>query len=121
MSSTACPYCGESLTDTSMRFCLTCGRALTAESFKHATLKFPRKGHQHESVRVEMAKEDYTFHRQLRSFMSLMLAILGLATGYYFAVKYLLHEHMPGKLDVAIERFCMRATSNHRQGGQFCW
>jgi hypothetical protein len=101
MSITACPFCGEHM-EAPLRFCVACGRATTADDLKRVSLRL--QGKRSDGGRSEISKRDFTFHRQLRSLMYSMSAMLALLIGYYFVMKYVLHEHMPGHFDVTIEQ-----------------
>jgi hypothetical protein len=102
MSSISCPFCGE-LMDSPLRFCVACGRAITAEDLKHAGLKL-QQGRRADSSRSDLSRKDFSAQRKVRSFMYTVSAILALLIGYYCVMKYVLHEHMPGNLDVQIEQ-----------------
>ena len=100
MSSISCPFCGEMM-DSPLRFCVACGRAITADDLKRAGLKLA--GKREGGGRPEVAKRDYTFQRKMRSMMYSTSAVLILLIGYYVMMKYVLHEHMPGNIDTRIE------------------
>jgi hypothetical protein len=102
MSSITCPFCGEVM-DSPLRFCVGCGRAITQEDLKRSGLKLAQ-GKRGEGNRPDIAKRDYSAQRKVRSFMYTTSAVLALLIGYYVTMKYVLHEHIPGNLDVKIEQ-----------------
>ena len=102
MSSISCPFCGEMM-DSPLRFCVACGRAITADDLKRAGLKL-QQGKRSDGGRPDIAKRDYSFHRKMRNVMYSTSAVLLLLICYYVTMKYILHEHMPGNLDTRIEQ-----------------
>jgi hypothetical protein len=115
MSSITCPFCGEMM-DSPLRFCVACGRAITAEDLKHAGLKL-QQGRRSEANLGAVSRRDFSFQRKMRSFMYTISAVLALLIGYYFVMKYLLHEHMPGKLDEKIEALMNGQSVNFNMPG----
>ena len=106
MSSIACPFCGEMM-ESPLRFCVACGRAITADDLKRAGLNLQQGKRTSEVSQTysDLSKKDFTFHRKARTLMNTMAAILLIFLGYYLTMKYFLHEHMPGNFDVKIEQF----------------
>jgi hypothetical protein len=98
--------------DSPLRFCVACGRAITAEDLKHAGLKL-QQGRRADASRSDLSRQDFSAQRKVRSFMYTVSAILALLIGYYCVMKYVLHEHMPGNLDVQIEQMIgVQSSSN---------
>ncbi|HEY9789622.1 MAG TPA: hypothetical protein V6D22_04430 [Candidatus Obscuribacterales bacterium] len=104
-SSIACPFCGEMM-ESPLKFCAACGRAVTQEDLRHAGLKLSqsRKAADVRSTTGSVSRRDFTVHRRMRSFMYTISAVLAVLIGYYFVMKHVLHEHMPGNLDDKIEQ-----------------
>lgn len=99
----SCPFCGEFM-ESAMRFCVACGRAITAEDLKRAGLKLQAGKARAEGRSQDLSRRDYTFHRKSRTLMYTLSAVLGILIGYYVVMKFVLHEHMPADLDVKIEQ-----------------
>jgi hypothetical protein len=100
--SIACPFCGE-LMETPLKFCVACGRAITSEDLKRAGLKL-QSGKFKVDGRPGVARRDYTFHRKSRTLMYTISGVLTILISYYAVMKYVLHEHIPGNLDVKVEQ-----------------
>lgn len=103
MSSIACPFCGTVL-DSPLKLCLSCGRGITQEDLQHAGLKLNKAGANGVSGKFALAKKDHTMHRQMRSMLWTTTAVMVLVLGYWCTMRYVLHEHLPFKVDVMIEQ-----------------
>jgi hypothetical protein len=110
-SSISCPFCGE-IMESPLKFCAACGRAVTQEDLRHAGLKLSqsRKADARSSTTGSVSRRDFTVHRRMRSFMYTISAVLAVLIGYYFVMKHVLHEHMPGNLDEKIEELIGNAN-----------
>src|SRR5262245_47478819 len=107
----ACPFCG-AMMEAPLRFCQECGRAVTPEDMARAGLKLRGSGDGtvSSSRQFALAKRDHTGTRQVRSIMWSISWVLMLVILYYGIMKYVLHEHMPGNLDVKLEMLARGET-----------
>lgn len=114
MSTIACPFCGE-IMNSPLKFCVSCGRAITQDDLNRAGLKI-QKGQEttgrleHSGKSFERAKRDHTSHRKVRSVMYTVSAVLMLVIGYYVIMKHVLHEALPGDMDVKLQQFIANPT-----------
>ena len=97
-----CPFCGEMMAPP-IKFCVGCGRGVTPEDLKNSGLKVGKKG-ANDGGRFALAKKEYSMHRKMRSFLWSTFAIVGLVFGYYFVMKFMLHEEPWLKWEAAIAR-----------------
>lgn len=109
MSATPCPFCGE-LMSPPVKFCMACGRPITQEDLNRAGLKMTkeqavRRLAEEGAGRFALSKKEYSTHRQMRNFFISTSTVLVLVISYYFTMKYVLHEHLPFKMDVMLEQF----------------
>jgi len=102
--SPACPFCGE-ISDTPLKFCVSCGRAITQEDLNRSGLKMSSKRHPERSGKFSLAKKEYTLHRQFRNLFYTTSIVLALTIGYYCTMRYVLHEHLPFKMDQILEQW----------------
>lgn len=122
MTTLACPFCGSMLEDP-IHFCQECGRAVTPEDLARGGLKLNNKsgngngnGNGDGDVtassarRFAVSKKDHTNQRQMRSFLYTTSTVLVLVIGYYGVMKFVLHEHMPGNLDIKMEQLAKGET-----------
>lgn len=114
MSTVPCPFCGE-LSAAPLKFCVSCGRGASQEELQHSPLKITRPGSTSgeptkrisesgvRSGRFARSRRDYTLHRQLRSVFWSSTWVLALLLGYFCTMRYVLHEHLPFKVDLIVE------------------
>lgn len=98
-----CPFCGE-LMSSPIKFCVSCGRAITQDDMNRAGLKMNSKRVGEGAGRFALAKKEYSFHRQMRSTFLTVSAVLALVIGYYFTMHYVLHEPLPFGMDATISQ-----------------
>jgi hypothetical protein len=105
----ACPFCG-AMMEAPLRFCQECGRAVTPEDLARAGLKFNRPGAASESGpgvsssrQFALSKKDHSGTRQMRGTMLSISMVLLILITYYSLMKFVIHQHMPGNLDIKLE------------------
>jgi hypothetical protein len=101
-----CPFCGETMA-APLKFCTSCGRAVSANEIQKVGLKIVKDKRGVDlggGGRFAISRRDYGGQRQMRNFFMTSSMILVLVICYYVAMKYVFHEHIPGNLDVMMER-----------------
>jgi hypothetical protein len=103
MDNVSCPFCGQVM-ESQLKFCMGCGRAISEDDLRRSSLKVSKSHRSVESSHADISRKDFTFHRRSRTLMLTVSTALAIFICYYIAMKYMLHEHMPGNLDVKIEQ-----------------
>jgi hypothetical protein len=96
-----------------LKFCVSCGRGITQEDLAHAGLKIQKGAEQAKRIsdsgvasgRFQLAKKDHTMHRSMRHVLWSSTIVMVLVVGYYCTMRYVLHEHLPFKMDVMLEQW----------------
>jgi hypothetical protein len=113
MSTIICPFCGEP-TNLSLKFCVSCGRAVTQADLQKAGLKIPKAtdvvvrhddgGH----TAFKLSRKSYSIHRAIRHFFFTSSTVLMLVLVYYITMRFILHQHLPGNIDAKLSEFLSR-------------
>jgi hypothetical protein len=112
MAAVSCPYCGATL-NLPLKFCLSCGRPVSSQEAKKlgglkSTMKAgvtKRLDETPSPSNFDLARKSYRIQRTLREFATTLCYILLLVSLYYFAVKFILKQALPGNADVVIRNW----------------
>lgn len=112
MAAVSCPYCGATL-NLPLKFCLSCGRPVSSQEAKKlgglkSTMKAgvtKRLDETPSPSNFDLARKSYRVQRTLREFATTLFYILLLVSLYYFAVKFILKQALPGNADVVIRNW----------------
>jgi len=90
-----------------LKFCTSCGRAVSQNEIQKVGLKIVKDKRGLDNGgggRFAISRRDYGGQRQMRAFFMTSSMILVVVICYYVAMKYVFHEHIPGNIDVMMER-----------------
>jgi len=114
MTVISCPYCGANM-NLPLKFCLSCGRPVSSQDMKRfGGLKNVMKAgitrrldETPNSSNYDLARKSYGLRRSLRTFAATLFYILLLVSLYYFAVRFILKQALPGNADIVIRDWFM--------------
>ncbi len=114
MTVISCPYCGSNM-NLPLKFCLSCGRPVSSQDVKRFgglknVLKSGitrRLAETPSSAQFDLARKSYGVRRSLRTLAVTLFYILLLVSLYYFAVRFILKQALPGNADVVIRDWLM--------------
>lgn len=90
-----------------LKFCTSCGRAVSQNEIQKVGLKIAKDKRGIDNGgggRFAVSRRDYGSQRKMRGFFMTSSMILVVVIVYYVAMKYVFHEHIPGNIDVMLER-----------------
>ena len=105
MTNVQCPYCGATLSKR-LKYCVSCQRAVSTAEIKKIGFKIFLHTREDSDVPSSFAlsKQSYAAHRQARTFFYTLSSILLLTIIYYSLMRFVLHVHLPGDIDVWLEQ-----------------
>lgn len=107
MPNTQCPFCG-TVMNQAVKFCVSCQRSVSAEDAAKIGLNIGRNtdpSREAEAPHVSKLRKEFSANRQFRNFFLTLSGILMVCLCYYVTMRFILHEHLPGQLDVLIDRY----------------
>jgi hypothetical protein len=105
MAIVQCPLCGAPLKKT-LSFCISCRRAISKEDAQKVGLRLDRSVNNGENrhTSFDLSRKSYASHRRLRTFFLTLSGVLFLLIVYYGLMHFVLHERIPGQIDVWLEQ-----------------